>query len=224
MPLVRRIESDTLLLGIWKITESADELSVMYYGEEQPDSDFSRFKGEQRRCEWLASRLLVRELLGKNAIVGKYKNGAPYIIDSSLHLSISHTRGYAAVAVSDKNVGVDVEITTRSALEASKYFMNDEELLSLKSGDANLKSLLHWSAKEALFKVVGNLGGTFKENISVTPFNLDKCGSLKLSLHGVDEKYAGEYSVNYMIDGILLLTLCGDSFQISGTATRENFM
>lgn len=212
MPLVRQIKSDTLLLGIWNITESADELSVMYYGKDMGVCRDHCLKGEQRRLEWFASRLLVRELLGQETLVAKHQDGAPYIVNSSLYLSISHTNGYAVVAVADKKVGVDVELITRSALRASSRFMNDNELSALENDCANIVSLLHWSAKEALFKVVGNLGGTFKDNITVAPFEIADCGSLKLFLHGVNEKYAGEYNVDYMIDGVLLLTLCGESF------------
>lgn len=209
MPVVCKVVGDDILLGVWKITESVDELLELYCEDGAGDVLPFGFKSECRCSEWLASRLLVRNLLGENVSVLNDDNGKPFISGSSLYVSLSHTKGYAVAAVSNNVIGIDVELRKRKALAARERFMNIVEVSSNGSFDENTIALLHWSAKEALFKVVGNLGGNFKDNITVQPFEMADKGVLMLHLHGVDSNYAGIYPVKYIMGTDLLMTLCG---------------
>lgn len=210
MPVVCKVVGDDILLGLWKITESTDDLLELYSEDGAGDAPPVEFKSESRYSEWLASRLLARNLLGENVSISNDGNGKPFISGSSLCISLSHTKGYAAVAVSNKAVGIDIELRKRNALAARERFMNIMEINSNYSFDENTTALLHWSAKEALFKVVGNLGGNFKNNITVQPFEMADKGILMLHLHGVDSDCVGVYPVKYVMGTDLLMTLCGN--------------
>lgn len=209
MPVVRRISNADTLLGVWKITESPDQLGDAYSALYGPHGIPHNLSAEPRRSEWLASRLLLCNLLGAQRQILNDETGRPYIAGGEAEISISHTKGYAVAVVAKSRVGVDAELCNRKVLHAHKYFMNAKECATLQGDNDNLKALLCWSAKESLFKVVGNLGGTFKKNITVEPFELKSNGKMTLQLHDVDEAFSGAYIVEYSICEDLLITLCG---------------
>lgn len=101
--------------------------------------------------------------------------GKPFLKNSDLHFSISHTRGIVACAVADRHVGIDVERRGRFNQQVvMKYFTEQElKLMELKPGDAkqcaiaghcenpeNDKDVIRqdliftvlWTAKEAVAK------------------------------------------------------------------------
>ena len=85
------------LWGIWKIEESSEVLLSLLRNREEYLPQLELIRTEQRRREWLACRVLLQELTGGPVCVAYRPNGAPYLSGSSLHISISHTKGYAAV-------------------------------------------------------------------------------------------------------------------------------
>lgn len=87
------------LWGIWKIEEPSEVLFALLQNRKEYLPQLELIRTEQRRREWLASRVLLQELTGGSALIAYHPNGAPYLSGSSLHISISHTKGYAAVPV-----------------------------------------------------------------------------------------------------------------------------
>ena len=83
------------LWGIWKIEESSEVLLSLLRNREEYLPQLELIRTEQRRREWLACRVLLQELTGGPVCVAYRPNGAPYLSGSSLHISISHTKGYA---------------------------------------------------------------------------------------------------------------------------------
>ena len=94
-------------------------------------------------------------LCGEEKEIAYYSSGRPYLKDGSRYISISHTRGYVAVALhSSCEVGMDIEqYGTRVRKVASRFIRSDEEP-AMMEGDEVYALLLHWSAKEALFNIV----------------------------------------------------------------------
>ena len=84
------------LWGIWKIEESSEVLLSLLRNREEYLPQLELIRTEQRRREWLACRVLLQELTGGPVCVAYRPNGAPYLSGSSLHISISHTKGYAS--------------------------------------------------------------------------------------------------------------------------------
>lgn len=110
----------------------------------------------KRKHEWLSVRVLLKALCGEEKEIAYYSSGRPYLKDGSRYISISHTRGYVAVALhSSCEVGMDIEqYGTRVRKVASRFIRSDEEP-AMMEGDEVYALLLHWSAKEALFKLMG---------------------------------------------------------------------
>lgn len=157
MPLLHtRICGEATELAVWDIRESEEELRATY-GDPEPDSELHRIHVDARQQEWLASRLLVRELSGIDKMA-KDPLGAPQLPDHPLWLSISHCRGFAAVGVSlDGPLGIDIEEMRPRILRIRKKFTGEAEEAWLadvtREEDSLIRFLtINWSVKEAVFK------------------------------------------------------------------------
>ena len=84
--------------------------------------------------------------------------GKPYLKDhKEIHFSLSHSGVWAVCAVSDENVGVDVELP-RCNMAVAKRFFRPEELEGLDALDRYKQSdALNrlWTAKESFLKMLG---------------------------------------------------------------------
>ena len=208
MPLQRKLCWDGVDVWVWKITETADELSLLVPGEQ---ACYAReaFASEIRRAEWLAVRAIVAQQFGDKARVVYDVAGKPSIEDVAGYISVSHTKGYAAVAFSREcEVGVDVELVSRDVLPVAGRFMPAESLDVFPSVERNKVALLNWCAKEALFKITGDLGGNFKDNISVGELGSGERGRVTLTLTGVDCLGEPLFVADYSFCEELLVVLC----------------
>ena len=207
MPLTGRYILGGADVWVWEITETVDELALLV-DDACAASAKETFRSEKRRAEWLAVRAIVTTLLPGARIV--YDDaGRPLLQGVCGYLSVSHTDGYAVVAFSREcEVGVDVELLSRNVLSAASRFMPCEVLDASPLADRNRMALLNWCAKEALYKITGNLGGNFKDNILVDGFGLEENGRFVLSLVGVDCPGEPLYVADYSFYDDLLVVLC----------------
>ena len=112
------------LWGIWKIEESSEVLLSLLRNREEYLPQLELIRAEQRRREWLACRVLLQELTGGPACIAYRPNGAPYLSGSSLHISISHTKGYAAVLLQNRPAaGIDIEYHSGRVSKIRSRFM-----------------------------------------------------------------------------------------------------
>lgn len=136
-------------LGIWAISESSDDFWALSPYVESSRSEFNAlYKSEQRKCEVLAVRLLIKEIIGDNVQLLHQDNGKPYL-SSGMNISISHTRGFAVIIVShSKQVSVDIEYFSNRIERIRSKFMRDDE-----NASSQVKLLMHWCAKETMYKL-----------------------------------------------------------------------
>jgi len=126
--------------------------STWIYGVTLPNVDS---RSDRRAVERSAVRTLFNEAFGQDAKLMHDEHGAPYIKDAEIHISISHGAGYALLAVNHGYpVGVDIEAYRHSLPELAPRFMEGSELATYGSSPTMI--LKAWTAKEALFKAVGN--------------------------------------------------------------------
>lgn len=146
-------------LGIWAISESSDDFWALSPYVENSRSEFNAlYKSEQRKCEVLAVRLLIKEIIGDNVQLLHQDNGKPYL-SSGMNISISHTRGFAVIIVShSKQVSVDIEYFSNRIERIRSKFMRDDENASLQ-----VKLLMHWCAKETMYKLFPEDNLTFNK-------------------------------------------------------------
>lgn len=177
MPIYRTYKEGDLVVGVWKVDETIGELRSMFHQFSIYEEGFSSFKADKRKQEWLAVRVLLKEMLGEEKEIVYLPSGKPCLKDGSMHISFSHTSGYVAVALHPfAEVGVDIEqYGTRVKRVASK-FIRDDEQVSIASGDEVYGLLLHWSAKETMFKLMKEEAVDFVDHLRILPFEPEESG------------------------------------------------
>ena len=145
-------------LGLWQMDESVEQLCNQY-PHLQPYRSMldEKYKNDGRKLEFLAIRALMYEMLKANGASKGLLTHAGDITHNEVgkplfrgyHISITHTKGYAALILSKtKEVAVDIEyFNDRVERIASKFLRKDEKAEGLDS------LLVHWCAKETVFKL-----------------------------------------------------------------------
>jgi len=201
-------QTDGIRVVVWHVTEEYEELLSML-----PDADSvqneaeQQFSSEFRRVEWTAVRVLLYTVLDRQVHISYNDQGAPLLPDyEGLHISISHTKGYVAIALSETAVvGIDVEQIER--LDTSNQFDDKEKVPRVEKvrsrfmrddeyAETVVGMLLHWSAKETVFKVLGREGVDFQNEMKVQPFDETQYeGDFQLEDLKEDDTYIIYYKV-----------------------------
>lgn len=220
MSLVRTYSCGGVTIAVWEIAEDTENMLANLSPADV--SAVSRFASEERRREWLAVRLLLHSVLGCDASIEYDDKGKPCLVGADGYVSISHTKGYAAIAFSSSfPVGLDMELSNREVGAVARRFMYEEDLAVLPQEKWNEYKLIRWTAAEALFKLVGDLGGSYRENIAVKDFVPGNSGLLDLSIKGLPCSPL-DYTAFYIFDNPLLLTLCCDKGSFDALLSEQD--
>jgi len=197
------------ILGVWKITESVDELLTMVDFSEEDHAIFHKFKIKARQAHWLSYRLMIRQLMGDECDCDFYydEHGKLQFKNIDYSISVTHSGLYSGVIISSKHyVGIDIEkLGDRINLLADKFLSKEEkEFLPIEEQHRYLTVL--WSAKEALFKLFGKSNLIFDTNIILSPFELQNIGTLKgrISIGEINKEYDLAYEFSDSEDYILV--------------------
>lgn len=189
MSLYRTYRKGSLTVAIWKVDETVDQLCSMFRHFSIVEEGFIRLSAEKRKQEWLAVRVLLKEMLGEEKEIGYLPSGKPYLKDKSMHVSFSHTNGYVAVALHPTDeVGVDIEQYGTRVQRVASRFIREDEKVSVASGDEIYGLLLHWSAKETMFKLMDEQAVDFIDHLHIQPFVLQKEGSFEAREYRSDKE------------------------------------
>lgn len=189
MPLYRTYQQGNLTVGIWKVDETVEQLRSMFHQFSIYEEGFARFSAEKRKQEWLAVRVLLKEMLGEEKEIAYNSSGKPCLKDGSACISFSHTNGYVAVAIHPSaEVGVDIEQYGTRVQRVASRFIREGEKVSIASGDEIYGLLLHWSAKETMFKLMDDQAVDFIDHLHILPFVLQKEGTFEAREYRSDKK------------------------------------
>ena len=178
MPIYRTYKQGDLLVGVWKVDETIEQLRSMFHQFSIYEESFMRFSAEKRKQEWLAVRVLLKELCGEEKEIAYLPSGKPYLEDGSAFVSFSHTSGYVAVALHPSaEVGVDIEQYGTRVQRVASRFIREDEKVSVESGDEIYALLLHWSAKETMFKLMKDEAVDFIKHLHILPFVPEESGT-----------------------------------------------
>ena len=180
MPLYRTYRKGELAVGVWKVEETIGQLRSMFKDFSLYESDLQKFKAEKRQLEWLAVRVLLKELLGEEKVIDYLPSGKPFLKDRSACVSFSHTCGYVAVAVHPtKEVGIDIEQYGNRVGRLASRFVREDEMQSVRAGNEIYALLLHWSAKETMFKLMNQSDVDFLDHLHILPFIPTELGEME---------------------------------------------
>lgn len=169
MPLFKTIPIPDGLIGLWKFAETSGDLLPYFSLIDLADPAFLKYSHEKRKVEWLATRVLINQIIGPEFSISYLNTGKPILKhDQFKHISISHSRDFAAVILHEHlNVGIDIEETTRDYTRIEKRYLSD---LEIRQTDKNPQlQCLYWCAKEAIFKMVDDEGIEFRQQIHIIP-------------------------------------------------------
>ena len=130
----------------------------------QEKADKYKFKKDKALCIG-AGLLLDYALLNvgikkKNLNISYGENGKPYLTDyTDVFFNISHSGNFAVCAVSQKEIGCDIEKTDEINLKtAERYFQKSEydAIMSENDETANREMFFrYWTLKESFIKLIG---------------------------------------------------------------------
>ena len=190
--------SETIRLGLWSITETSEDFFISYPYLAVYRDEVEHFKADNRKREFLAVRALLHEMRGGDGKILYNDDGCPYLADDTF-CSISHTRGYAVLIISDMYpVGVDIEYCSpRVEKITDKFIRVDEE------AGTTISKLIHWSAKEALYKLFHHDRLDYFD-MKLRPFTEEKSGLVIAEIL----KCNTMQDLNYIVEDQYVLTYC----------------
>jgi phosphopantetheine--protein transferase-like protein len=172
--------NETAHLAIWSIQEPASFFET--------DVQLAvPIANEERRIQHLAVRLLFKLMMPAadlNQLV-MADNGKPYLIGLPFHFSFSHCKGYAACAVDDKPIGIDIEIIHPRIAKVAHKFLNDSEkamIADLEQEDQLNQLAFLWAAKEAMYKKYEQLGIDFAKDFNILELTKGDRGTIPAAI------------------------------------------
>ncbi|MFA7180743.1 MAG: 4'-phosphopantetheinyl transferase superfamily protein, partial [Bacteroidales bacterium] len=148
----RELENEALI-SVWEITESEDELLNLSSIPNEELEELALIRNAARRKEKLAVRALLNKVFDGKVYLGHHDNGRPYLQNSLIEISISHTNRFVSILTHpEESVGIDIESLNRNYSAVEKRALSLEELDYLSDRDRDLQLAIIWSAKEAVFK------------------------------------------------------------------------
>lgn len=118
----------------------------------------NRYRIEEKKKQSIGAELLLNYALKSSEPVEweTDENGKLYVPDSKYYVNLSHSGDYAVCAVSDSEVGVDIQKIGAANMKLAKRFFTEEEckfIEEAKNPDDEFCRL--WTRKESLVKAAG---------------------------------------------------------------------
>lgn len=153
-------------LLLWNVEEESDWFKEQL--DLVPDLwvEYDSLANQAIRYRWLASRYAVQQVSQQSPLdVIKDQSGRPYLGVERKPISLSHCEGFVAAIHSGVSVGIDVERISSRVQKIKNYFMRDEELDMI--GEENEALILAWSAKESIYKWLGEKHLGYKSQLCI---------------------------------------------------------
>lgn len=189
MPLysIHRFDKESFI-AIWEITETEEELINNLSVPEDELSNILHSTNLKRRLERLAVRALINASFDKRQYLGYEENNRPFLKNYPGDISISHADNFACIFVHEsKNVGVDIELTSRNFYAVEARILSDNEISYLTESDKQQQLCLIWCAKEAIYKAMNQRSVDFMKNIEIKKFIPKSKGKLSAIFTMPDE-------------------------------------
>ena len=155
-----------------------EALFAFYYGQVSPARrrKIDSFRRDRNRLLSLGAGILISHVLSaagtdEDALAaGKY--GKPYLPDADLFFNLSHAGTLAACAVSDAEVGLDIEKHRKFSEPLIRHILCEEERPLLDTGceDPDIRLTQLWTVKESVMKYYGR-------GLSLLPTDIRICSA-----------------------------------------------
>lgn len=156
-----------------------------------------RLKIAQKRKLSIAADNLCRSAISdfcgvspESIVFRKNEYGKPYAVDLPVYFNISHSGDMVVCAVSEREIGTDIEKIRSINARTAEKFAGLQELEYIKNSDNGFFEI--WTLKEAYFKCIGTGLSSYIKNVS---FNIEgskiSCSEsgFEFSFHKIKEDY-----------------------------------
>jgi 4'-phosphopantetheinyl transferase len=217
MPLIFNRKEADFLFGIWRMDEEPHELLKSGILSGRDVERVHSFQSIARKKEWICTRMLLSEMMhGQNLSIDYDDTGKPHLRNTKsdkevtqFHISVSHTKNYVAVIVSEKYpVAIDIELIHPRIEKIVHRFINDTELGFIPAENKLQHYFLIWSAKECLYKMYGRKELLFKDHLHVQPFRFNKTGEMDASIR--KNEISRQIHLHYFFENDLLTVYAAD--------------
>lgn len=184
MPLIRKIDIDkNTFVAVWEMNEALATLRAAVSIPIDQYEAYNRISNEQRKKEWLTSRLLVQQFAGPGARIIYDHKGAPLLQNAAGSISITHSDRFCCVMFCNTACGVDTESISRNIRAVAPRFLSSAEQDFIYS-DTDLCAA--WCAKEAFYKYIGKTEIAFADD-----FTIEKIEPEHVFLRFENKRYCG---------------------------------
>ena len=105
----------------------------------------------------------------------------------------------------EKEVGIDVECYGERVRKVAHKFVREDESVSWYKGTETWSLLLHWSAKETMFKCMNTSDVDFRKHLHILPFTVEEQGVFSAVEYRTAEKR--NFRIHYYLFPDFVLTL-----------------
>lgn len=142
----------------------------------------------------LALNDAIRKWFPDSELPAKYaydENGKPYLTELDAYISLSHSGNFAVCAISEHEIGVDIQTVRRADMRVAKRFFSETENEFIRgTSDKDRAFFEIWVKKEARVKLTG-------EGIS---------GGFSAANSDRQDEY--KYTMGYISDDDCLICIC----------------
>ena len=160
--------------------ESLSEMESMLVNFEIYRPAYEKLTTDKRKAEFLGLRIGINELLNGVYEIIYNEDGKPCLKNEQLHISLSHSgKWLAIIAHPTKKVGIDIECPAPKLEKLYKRFLSEVEQEELYKTKNIVKLQIAWSAKEALYKIIGNDAVEFASQLRIFDFCIENNKTLR---------------------------------------------
>jgi phosphopantetheinyl transferase len=184
----------------------SNEITVDLLENGFEDSKIQTYKTKKRQAEFIGKQLLIKSFLGSYKEISYTEYGQPYLKDLSHQIGFTHSGPYVGLVYSVKSVGIDIEQIS-DKLERTKHkFCSQAELESINHQQHLYHLTLYWSAKETVYKAIGDWPFIFDTELIIKPFKPQKQGEIEFVVNS--KKYNFSTQVYYRKMDNYVLSVC----------------
>lgn len=145
------------------VSPLSDEFTFKKYYADCPDyrkNKIDSLKNEADRMRSLGAEIALAYGMCQSGAspysIAHTPGGKPYAETCDIQFSLSHSGNYAAAALAESDIGIDIETPREADLKlAERYFSPDERSRLEAADDAAREFLRIWTRKESLLKAAG---------------------------------------------------------------------
>lgn len=182
MPLYRNFSDEHATILLWKydVQEDLDPEKLLEKENFEKVKDYHPTKLK----ELLLVRKILKSILPDHKIL--YKEREPFLTPNDFEISVTHSFPYAALAISKKKIGIDIEPFNSKIKRIKHKFLEQKETDFIKQDQEVEYLTVIWSLKESLYKIHHSNYWSLKKHYEVKPFDLNFPFNIQCRVH--DEK------------------------------------